>query len=49
MPWWVAQVAEGLLALADFAFLGTPINKGLLYDLAGLGFLASQRNVRLSG
>ncbi|MFY8100480.1 MAG: IS21-like element helper ATPase IstB, partial [Allorhizobium sp.] len=35
--------------LADFAFVGTPINEGLVRDLAGGGFLASQRNVVLIG
>jgi DNA replication protein DnaC len=35
--------------LADFVFVGTPINEGLVRDLAGGGFLASQRNVVLIG
>lgn len=35
--------------LSDFAFVGTPINEGLVRDLAGGGFLASQRNVVLIG
>ena len=35
--------------LADFAFDGTPINEGLVRDLAGGGFLGLQRNVVLVG
>jgi len=35
--------------LADFAFADTPINEGLVRDLASGGFLASQRNVVLVG
>jgi DNA replication protein DnaC len=33
----------------DFAFKGTPINQGLVRDLAGGGFIAQQRNVVLVG
>ena len=33
----------------DFAFKGTPINEGLVRDLAGGNFLAHQRNVVLVG
>ena len=33
--------------LADFKFAGTPINEGLVRDLAGGGFIAQQRNVVL--
>jgi DNA replication protein DnaC len=32
-----------------FAFKGTPINEGLVRDLAGGGFIAQQRNVVLVG
>jgi DNA replication protein DnaC len=35
--------------LSDFAFDGTPINKTLLNDLAGGGFIAQQRNIVLVG
>ncbi len=35
--------------LADFAFADTPINEGLVRDLASGSFLASQRNVVLVG
>lgn len=35
--------------IADFAFDGTPINDGLVRDLAAGGFLAQQRNVVLVG
>jgi DNA replication protein DnaC len=35
--------------VADFAFVGTPINEGLVRDLEGGGFLAQQRNVVLIG
>ena len=35
--------------LADFAFADTPINEGLVRDLANGSFLASQRNVVLVG
>lgn len=33
----------------DFAFDGTPINKTLVNDLAGGGFIAQQRNIVLRG
>jgi DNA replication protein DnaC len=33
----------------DFAFKGTPINEGLVRDLAGGNFIAQQRNVVLVG
>ena len=35
--------------IADFEFDGTPINDGLVRDLAGGGFIAQQRNVVLVG
>jgi DNA replication protein DnaC len=35
--------------LADFDFTGTPINEGLVRDLAGGAFLAQQRNTVLVG
>jgi DNA replication protein DnaC len=35
--------------IADFEFDGTPINNGLVRDLAAGGFLAQQRNVVLIG
>ena len=35
--------------IADFTFADTPINEGLVRDLASGGFLASQRNVVLVG
>ncbi|MGE5932779.1 ATP-binding protein, partial [Klebsiella quasipneumoniae] len=35
--------------IAEFAFDGTPINEGLVRDLAGGEFLAHQRNVVLVG
>jgi DNA replication protein DnaC len=35
--------------LSDFAFDGTPINKTLVNDLAGGGFIAQQRNIVLVG
>ena len=35
--------------MADFAFADTPINEGLVRDLASGGFLGSQRNVVLIG
>jgi len=35
--------------LSDFAFEGTPINKTLVNDLAGGGFIAQQRNIVLVG
>jgi DNA replication protein DnaC len=35
--------------LADFQFEGTPINRTLVNDLAGGGFVAQQRNVVLVG
>jgi DNA replication protein DnaC len=35
--------------LEDFAFAGTPINEGLVRDLAGGEFLAQERNVVLVG
>ena len=35
--------------VADFAFEGTPINEGLVHDLAGGEFLAHERNVVLVG
>jgi DNA replication protein DnaC len=35
--------------LADFQFEGTPINQTLVHDLAGGGFIASQRNAVLVG
>src|SRR5436189_4766323 len=35
--------------LDDFHFAGTPINEALVYDLAGGGFLAQQRNAVLIG
>jgi DNA replication protein DnaC len=35
--------------IAEFAFAGTPINEGLVRDLAGGEFLAHQRNVVLVG
>jgi DNA replication protein DnaC len=35
--------------LAEFTFAGTPINEGLVRDLAGGEFLAHQRNVVLVG
>lgn len=35
--------------ISDFAFADTPINEGLVRDLAGGRFLAEQRNVVLVG
>ena len=35
--------------LAEFTFAGTPINEGLVHNLAGGEFLAHQRNVVLVG
>jgi DNA replication protein DnaC len=35
--------------LAEFDFAGTPINEGLVHDLAAGGFLANQRNAVLVG
>jgi DNA replication protein DnaC len=35
--------------LSDFAFDGTPINKTLVNDLVGGGFIAQQRNIVLVG
>ena len=35
--------------LSDFAFDGTPINKTLVNDLAGGGFITQQRNIVLVG
>src|SRR6201987_199497 len=35
--------------LAEFEFAGTPINEGLVRDLAAGGFLANQRNAVLVG
>lgn len=35
--------------LAEFAFAGTPINEGLVRDLASGAFIASQRNAVLVG
>ena len=35
--------------LTEFEFKGTPINEGLVRDLAGGGFIAQQRNVVLAG
>jgi DNA replication protein DnaC len=35
--------------VAGFEFKGTPINEGLVRDLAGGGFIAQQRNVVLVG
>jgi DNA replication protein DnaC len=35
--------------LAEFEFAGTPINEGLVRDLAAGGFLANQRNAVLTG
>jgi len=35
--------------LDDFAFAGTPVNEGLIRELAGGGFLAEQRNAVLVG
>jgi DNA replication protein DnaC len=47
------QLAVARLPLAkelvDFDFNGTPINQGLVRDLAGGGFLAQQRNAILIG
>ena len=47
------QLAIAKLPLAkdidDFAFKGTPINEGLVRDLARGGFLAQQRNTVLIG
>ena len=43
------QAADGLAALADFDFAGSPVNEPLIQELATGGFLEGQRNVVLVG
>ena len=47
------QITASRLPLAkdldDFVFKGTPINEGLVRDLAGGGFIAQQRNAVFIG